>query len=121
MSDTPAEIQIVPMAANHLAPVLKIEKTVFRDSWTASSFLEVIRMSDKSWVALSGEGVAGYLVTQWVLDEVHILNLAVTVPMQRQGIAAKLMQFLIDLCGNSGMRDLFLEVRVSNLPAISLY
>jgi ribosomal-protein-alanine N-acetyltransferase len=31
------------------------------------------------------------------------------------------MDFLLGLCRRWGMRDLFLEVRVSNRPAVSLY
>lgn len=115
------EIRIAPFTADHLTSVLHIERAVFRDAWTASAFFEILGFSDKCWVVLASEEVTAYLVTQWVLDEVHILNIAVKPDWQRKGIARLLMTFLFDLCRTRGMRDLYLEVRVSNKPAISLY
>jgi ribosomal-protein-alanine N-acetyltransferase len=119
--DNETEIRIVPLTTEYLSAAMRIERAVFRDPWTATAFLEVLGFSDKCWAALSGEDLAGYLVTQWVLDEVHILNVAVAPAMQRRGVAKQLMDFLLRLSRTRGMRDLFLEVRVSNLPAISLY
>jgi [ribosomal protein S18]-alanine N-acetyltransferase len=116
-----SDIRIVPFTTEHLTPVLRIEKTVFRDAWTASAFLEILSFSDKCWVVWAGDEIAAYLVTQWVLDEVHILNVAVNPEWQRKGIARRLLAFLLDLCRTQGMRDLYLEVRVSNSPAIFLY
>lgn len=115
------EIRIVPFTTEHLTSVLHIERSVFRDAWTASAFLEILSFSDKCWVALAGEEIAAYLITQWVLDEVHILNIAVAPAYQRRSIGRRLLSFLFDLCRMQGMRDLYLEVRVSNAPAISLY
>lgn len=115
------EIRIVPFTTEYLTPAIHIERTVFRDAWTASAFLEILGFSDKCWIALRGDEVAGYLVTQWVLDEIHILNIAVTPALQRRGMARLLLSFLLDLGRTWGMRDLFLEVRASNSPAISLY
>jgi len=116
-----AEIRIVPLTTELLSAVMKIERAVFRDAWTATAFLELLGFSDKCWAAFAGEELAGYLVTQWVLDEVHILNVAVAPNTQRRGVATQLMNFLLSLSRRRGMRDLFLEVRVSNLAAISLY
>jgi ribosomal-protein-alanine N-acetyltransferase len=116
-----AEIRIVPLTAGHLPAVMKIERAAFRDPWAGTAFLEALGFSDKCWAAFTGEELAGYLVTQWVLDEVHILNLAVALHRQRQGVATQLMEFLLGLCRGRGMRDLFLEVRVSNRAAICLY
>jgi ribosomal-protein-alanine N-acetyltransferase len=115
------EIRIVPLTTEHLSAVMKIERAAFRDPWTATAFHEILGFSDKCWAAFASEELAGYLVTQWVLDEVHILNVAVASGMQRRGVAARLMEFLLSLSRRWGMRDLFLEVRVSNLAAISLY
>jgi ribosomal-protein-alanine N-acetyltransferase len=116
-----SDVQIIKMSEKHLAPVVVIENNVFRDPWTAESFVEVMALSPYCWVAMSGEMVVGYLLTQWVLDEVHILNVAVAPGMQRQGIGATLIGFVRTEAQRNGMRDIFLEVRVSNLPAITLY
>jgi ribosomal-protein-alanine N-acetyltransferase len=100
---------------------MKIEKSVFRDPWTMGSFVEIMSFSDECWVALADRQVAGYLVTQWVVDEIHILNVAVDGARHRQGIGIQLMNFILKRGASRGMRDVFLEVRVSNAPAIALY
>jgi ribosomal-protein-alanine acetyltransferase len=115
------EIDIVKMSATHLAPVVVIESNIFRDPWTAESFIEILSLSPYCWVALMGQTVVGYLITQWVLDEVHILNVGVAADMQRKGIGARLMEDVLQRARTNGMRDVFLEVRVSNTAAISLY
>jgi [ribosomal protein S18]-alanine N-acetyltransferase len=114
-------IEIVLMRDSHLAAVSRIEREVFRDPWPTNAFLEVMVLSDKCWVALADGDVAGYLITQWVLDEVHILNIAVARDRQRQGIARVLLNELFCLAAAHGMCDMFLEVRASNAAAQALY
>jgi [ribosomal protein S18]-alanine N-acetyltransferase len=115
------DVRITKMDIEHLVAVQRIEESVFKDPWPASAFIEVLALTPFVWVALADGAVAGYLITQWVMDEVHVLNVAVAKEMQRRGIAARLMRFIQMKARHSGMRDLFLEVRVSNSPAITLY
>ena len=118
---TELNLNIVKFKAGHVAEVAAIEAASFRDPWSEHSFHELLSLTDTNWVALAGSAVAGYLVTQWVLDEIHILNIAVRSDFRRQGISAKLLQMLLDLGEQRGMRDVFLEVRVSNVSAQGLY
>jgi [ribosomal protein S18]-alanine N-acetyltransferase len=114
-------IEIVPLRESHLAAVARIEQAVFRDPWPETAFLEILALSDKCWVALEDGNIAGYLITQWVLDEVHILNVAVAHDHQRRGIARALMMELVCVAAAHGMCDMFLEVRASNAAAQALY
>jgi [ribosomal protein S18]-alanine N-acetyltransferase len=114
-------MEILPLKADHLETVTRIEREVFRDPWPESAFLEILSFSDKCWVAVQDGIIAGYLMTQWVLDEIHIFNIAVDRHAQRQGIARQLLEFLIAEGVHGGMCDLFLEVRVSNEAARTLY
>ncbi len=82
------------MTTDHIAPVLEIERRVFDDPWSAAAFLEALSFSVHNWVALADGAVAGYLITQWVLDEIHVLNVAVDTARQRRGIGRLLMAFL---------------------------
>lgn len=109
------------MTMDHLPAVTAIELAVFPDPWTYESFLEVNSMTDKCWVAVQAERVVGYLITQWVSDEIHVLNVAVSPDRQRQGIGATLLNFLLDSGEQQGMRDVYLEVRLSNQAAQALY
>ncbi|MDD5087881.1 MAG: ribosomal protein S18-alanine N-acetyltransferase [bacterium] len=115
------DVTIIPMTLDHVPAAAEIERTVFPDPWTADSFFEVIGITEKCWVAVKGERTIGYLLTQWVSVEIHLLNVAVTPDCQRTGIGAALLNFLLCLGERHGMRDVYLEVRLSNHAAQSLY
>ncbi len=116
-----SELKIVRFAAEHVPEVAAIEAVSYRDPWSENSFQETLVLADSSWVARIDNMVAGYLITQWVLDEIHVLNIAVRDEFRRRGVGAKLMTHLFDLGVQRGMRDIFLEVRASNAPAQKLY
>jgi len=114
-------IELAYLNADHLPYVTRLERESFTDPWPESAFRDLMVQSRTSWVALRAGEVAGYLVTQWVLDEIHILNIAVAGALQRGGIASFLLDFLIDTGAREGMHDLYLEVRASNDSAKALY
>lgn len=60
--------------------------------------------------------IVGFLSIQNLVGQLEVTNLAVKKAYQGQGLANQLMQGLV---GRS--EDIFLEVRVSNLPAQRLY
>ena len=65
---------------------------------------------------------AGYIIA-WVIApaECQIGSIAVLPEYRRSGIASELMGILIDVCRQTGTPEVYLEVRVSNRPAIRLY
>jgi ribosomal-protein-alanine N-acetyltransferase len=68
-----------------------------------------------------GQRVIGF-ASMWVMaDEAHITNIAVRQSYQRQGIGEVLLMSTIDLTAELRANIVTLEVRVSNLPAQSLY
>ena len=62
--------------------------------------------------------VAGFILTQRVLDEVTILYLSIDPRYRRQGLARQLVQALQVAVGS---QTIMLEVRQSNEPARALY
>ncbi len=68
-----------------------------------------------------GEQMAAFAITQVVLDEATLFNLAVDPAFQRQGLGRALLQHLIGELDARGVLTLWLEVRASNRPAIALY
>lgn len=115
------EFRIHRFSDEHIAQVAAIEAKSYRDPWSEAGFREIQILSESSWVAVVGDDVIGYLITQWVLDEIHILNIAVKDEYRRRGAGARLLRMLLDLGTQRGMRDIFLEVRVSNSIAQALY
>ena len=65
--------------------------------------------------------VLAYMMLLLILPDGEILNLAVDPDHRRRGIADLLFASCEAYCREVKMEMLFLEVRESNLPAISLY
>ncbi len=67
------------------------------------------------------ETLAAYAITQVVLDEATLFNIAVDPTWQRQGLGKQLLTHLIEALEAKGILTLWLEVRASNLGARALY
>jgi ribosomal-protein-alanine N-acetyltransferase len=63
----------------------------------------------------------GYALFWHVVDELHLLNVAVAIPWRRQGIGRALMDDLIAYGRAHAVARILLEVRAGNLAAITLY
>jgi len=118
---TDVDVQIQPLTVKHLAQVAEIEKTCFNDPWPLSVFRDSILIPPAAWVAIRETQVVGYLITQTILDEIHLYNIAVREDYQRQGIASRLMIFLLQKAQTEDIHRILLEVRSSNLAAIQFY
>ena len=71
---------------------------------------------------LDVDGVmAAFAITQVVLDEASLFNIAVDPAFQRRGYGRQLLRHLIDELEKRDVMTLWLEVRASNHPAIALY
>jgi len=68
-----------------------------------------------------GTEMAAFAITQIVLDEATLFNLAVDPAFQRRGLGRTLLEHLIDELARRGVLTLWLEVRASNHAAIALY
>ena len=115
-------IEIVKMQASHVAQVAQLEKLCFSDPWSEKSVASELDNKLALWlVVVDGDRVAGYVGSQTVIDETDMMNIAVGPVYRRKGIAEALVNRLVEELGKIGSRALTLEVRASNLPAISLY
>ncbi|KMK18697.1 ribosomal-protein-alanine acetyltransferase [Pluralibacter gergoviae] len=71
-------------------------------------------------LAVGGE-MAAFAITQVVLDEATLFNIAVDPAYQRRGLGRELLEAVIDEVEKRGVATLWLEVRASNAAAIALY
>ncbi|WP_436893345.1 ribosomal protein S18-alanine N-acetyltransferase [Siccibacter turicensis] len=65
--------------------------------------------------------LAAFAITQVVLDEATLFNIAVDPAYQRRGLGRALLEHLITQLEQRDVFTLWLEVRASNAPAIALY
>lgn len=80
----------------------------------------------RSWARLraardEGGAVLGYALFWHVVDELHLLNVAVAIPSRRRGIGRALMDDLIAYGRAHAAARILLEVRAGNVAAITLY
>ena len=105
-----------------LESLLLLEERCFSDPWSRGMMQSAL--ADPSILVFAlreGECLVGYLMLMSVLPDGEILNLAVMPEYRRQGLADKLFDACLAYCRGVGIEMLFLEVRASNTPAVSLY
>ena len=103
--------------------IFAIEMECFSVPWSLDSIETELVNEDKKlyYVIEDANGVVGYAGAWLVYDEGQITNIAIRPSARRQGFGAKLTNALIEECFKRGMHEIFLEVRISNLSALSLY
>lgn len=103
--------------------IFAIEMDCFSVPWSLDSIeAELINQEKKLYYVIEDtEGVVGYAGAWLVYDEGQITNIAIRPSARRQGLGATLTRALIEECFKRGMHEIFLEVRISNLSALSLY
>ncbi len=123
MAEISKEIIICPMNESDIDQILAIERASFPLPWLEQHFLDEINSPvafPLTAFDLDGQ-VTGYICPMQVLDEGHILNVAVAPACRGTGVGRLLVQRVLDDCCASGGAFVSLEVRVSNVAAISLY
>ncbi len=110
------------MTKQDIGQIAALEKLCFSDSWSAAAFEYELKNPLSLWlVCVDADCVLGYIGSQTVLPEADIMNAAVLPEYRKRGIGEKLILSLISVLKDNGVTQISLEVRVSNLPAISLY
>jgi ribosomal-protein-alanine N-acetyltransferase len=89
--------------------------------WSVKSIEQVGQRGELGWVVENDGGVTGFLVARAIEDEAEVLNLCIDPAKRRIGNATALLLAVLTQLPRLGARVLFLEVRESNLPAISFY
>lgn len=116
-------LNIVPMAVSYLEDIAAIETRISDHPWSLQQFEESLA-THQCWVLLDDLEVVGYAILSVAVPgsngEAELLNLAIHPNYQRRGMGGKLLQHCIETLHGCAAR-LFLEVRVSNFPAIHLY
>ena len=117
-----SQVVIDKMTKEDLPGVFEVEKNAFPIPWPISSFEEELNNILATYsVAKIDEKIVGYIGMQFIMDECHILNIAVDTDYRRMGIATKLVNELFKLCKEHQTTYVMLEVRSTNIPAQKLY
>jgi len=101
--------------------VLAIEQAVQPYPWTRGNFSDALSGGYRCMVDEAGGEIVSYAVLMPVLDEAELLTIGVAASRQRQGLGRTMLAAQMRWASANNMRRIFLEVRVSNLPAIAWY
>ena len=107
-----------------ISSIARIERASFSDPWTEDSFRELLRIPSAIFLVAtrgSDNAVAGYILAAVASDQAEILNLAVNPSERREGLGGELLNAASAALTTRGAREVFLEVRESNVAALALY
>jgi ribosomal-protein-alanine N-acetyltransferase len=126
---------IEPMTEADVACVAATEQRACAHPWTLGNFRDSLAAGypacllttpllpgdNPPQITASGRMLLGYWVAMNGVDEVHLLNITVAPEHRRQGWARAMMHAMSAAAVASGAHWLWLEVRVGNTPAKTLY
>lgn len=109
------------MTPADLPAVLAIEQRSHPSPWPFRG-LEESLAAHRSVVMLDAQmTVLGFAFVQKILDEAHLLDIAIEPARRGKGYGRQLMQYLLSEAMPADIAHWFLEVRASNSAAIALY
>ena len=103
--------------------IYDIEQQSFSVPWSLESVLAELEGADNKlyMVICEDNHIVGYAGAWLVYDEGQITNIAIIPSARGKGYGSELTKQLIDECLKRGMHEIFLEVSISNLPALAMY
>ena len=109
------------LTAAHLTQVAKLEALCFAEPWSEKALELLLADGAYGAVCLQDGCVVAYGGILWAPDEGQITNIATHPDWRRCGMAAAVLEHLLEEARARSCEQLSLEARVSNLSAISLY
>lgn len=122
MDATQQPLRFRPAGTEDLQQLSALEQRCFSMPWSLSMLESELDNIDSSFWVADREGVIiGYIATRAILDEVHIMTLAVAPEYRRRGLAKELVSRALGYAMASDAVAASLEVRQSNVAAQQLY
>lgn len=117
----PLEVRFADLTADDLVAVIAVEQSVYGHPWTVGNFKDALASGYQAQRLLAGDTLIGYFVAMKVIDEVHLLNITVSLNHRSQGWARLMLDALAVWSRGQGCAWLWLEVRESNHRALQVY
>ena len=94
----------------------------FDDFWNMDILKDELTSQTSQFICAKYENkIVGFAGIKIVIDEADIMNIAVKKDYRRQGIATLLLNHILNICKEKGIKMINLEVNEENFSAISLY
>ena len=115
--------QIRPAVLADVDAVAAIEAAAFSNPWHPQTIRSLVAQGRARILVGEdpSEGIVGYAVIWWALDQGELANLAVKEEYRGRGLGAALLERAMAEARAHQVESLFLEVRESNRKAQNLY
>ncbi len=105
-----------------LSSVYKVEVESFEDPYHPVFLMNLYELHGDMFFVVEWVGkIVGYIIAREVGDSGHIIAIAVAKDFRKEGIGSMLMETVEKTLLRKGVREIWLEVRVSNKEAIEFY
>ena len=116
------QLVYAPMVVSDVDDVFALETSVYPHPWSRGNFIDSLASGYNSWTLRDNEGaLAGYFLLMPIVDEAHLLNVAVAEERQGEGLGRYLLDKVCACARGLSMDSILLEVRPSNLRALKVY
>ena len=111
------------MTVEDLDQVMLLELACFSVPWTQESFKKELTENKLAhYIVIEEENqIVGYGGVWYIVDEGHITNVAIHPDHRKKGLGKQLVDAMKDMAIQNEIILMTLEVRVSNVAAITLY
>ncbi len=114
--------ELIRLSEKEAPAAAEIEKLCFSHPWSEATLASEMNSPYADFIGAFFEGeLAGYIGGRTVAEETEIFNVAVAPKFRRNGIGKALVERYIGTVREKGTKAIYLEVRTSNLSAITLY
>lgn len=123
----PALLCFEPMRSDEVDAIARIEARLYTFPWTIGNFRDSLAAGYSAWVLRDGSAqngpssILGYFLLMVALDDAHLLNISVATEYQGMGFGLALLNKSIETARDHRARTMILEVRPSNVRALSFY
>ncbi len=106
-----------------ISVVARLEREAFPDPWSEDLLQHEVHANSQSraYVLTLNERVVAYAICWSFANECHLGRIVVARRYQKRGIGGALLRNLLRQMRRQGVKDVFLEVRVSNVVARKMY
>jgi len=128
-----ASVVVRPAKEQDLDMIVALNRAALPENYMPEFFENLLRIYGEYFLAAEMEGhIIGYVMCRvelgmtnlnsfGIMKKGHIVSLAVDNEQRRHGIGQAMMEEVMRRMRATGLKECFLEVRVTNEPAIKLY
>jgi ribosomal-protein-alanine N-acetyltransferase len=118
----PISISYNKLSYDDVDSIILIENQNSHNPWSKNQIIKSILNPTNLCYSISiNNQIVGFLMAMSAIDTADILNISINKDYQRKGYGKKLLHFLIKELKDRMIRQLILEVRVSNQATITFY